>query len=55
MALQTENCHYKPQLETRVECDASSSGLGAALEKLPVVGWNAIALYCIFPNTGEER
>ena len=28
----TENSHYDPQLETRVKCDASRSGLGAALE-----------------------
>ena len=27
----TENSHYNPQLETRVKCDASRSGLGAAL------------------------
>ena len=30
--------HYNPQLETRVKCDASRSGLGAALEQLTVDG-----------------
>ena len=29
----TENIHYNPQLETRIKCDASRSGLGAALEQ----------------------
>ena len=30
----TENFHWNPQLETRVKCDASVSGLGAAPEHL---------------------
>ena len=34
----TENSHYNPQLETRVNYDASRSGLGAALEQLTVGG-----------------
>ena len=39
----TANSHYNPQLETRVKCDASRSGLGAALEQLTVDGWKPIA------------
>ena len=35
----TENCQYKPQLETRVKCDAPRSGVGAALGQLTVNGW----------------
>ena len=34
----TKNSHYNPQFETRVKCDASCSGIGAALEKLTVDG-----------------
>ena len=30
----TENSHDNPQLETRLKCDASRSGLGATLEQL---------------------
>ena len=31
IANHTENIHYNPQPETRIKCDASRSGLGAAL------------------------
>ena len=30
----TENTHFNPTLETRIKCDASRQGLGAALEQL---------------------
>ena len=39
----TANSHYKPQLKTRVYCNASRSGLGAALEQVTVDGWKPIA------------
>ena len=41
----TANSHYNSQLETRVKCDASRSGLGAALEQLTVDGWKPIAFF----------
>ena len=51
----TANSHYKPQLELRVKCDASHSGLGAALEQLTVDGWKPIAFASRFLNSCEER
>ena len=51
----TANSHYNPQLETRVKCDASRSGLGAALEQLAVDGWKPIAFASRFLNSCEER
>ena len=51
----TANSHYNPQLETRVKCDASRSGLGAALEQLTVDGWKPIAFASRFLNSCEER
>ena len=51
----TENSHYNPQLETRVKCDASRSGLGAALEQLTVDGWKPIAFTSRFLNSREEH
>ena len=51
----TANSHYNPQLETRVKCDASRSGLGAALEQLTVDGWKPIAFTSRFLNSCEER
>ena len=41
IANHTEN--YKTQLETRIKCDASRSGLEAALEQLTVDGWKPIS------------
>ena len=51
----TANSHYNPQLETRVKCDASRSGLGAVLEQLTVDGWKPIAFASRFLNFCEER
>ena len=51
----TTNSHYNPQLEIRVKCDASRTGLGAALEQLTVDGWKPIAFASRFLNTCEER
>ena len=55
MANATANSHYNPQLETRVNCDASPCGLGAALEQLTVDGWKPIAFTSRFLNSCEER
>ena len=51
----TANSHYNPQLKTRVKCDASRSGLGAALEQLTVDGWKPIAFASRFLNFCQER
>ena len=51
----TANIHYNPPLETRVKCDASRSGLVAALEQLTVDGWKPIAFASRFLNSCEER
>ena len=50
-----ENSHYNPQLETRVKCDASLSGLVAALEQLTVDGWKSFAFTIRFLKSCEER
>ena len=51
----TANSHYNPQLETRVKCDATRSGLGTALEQLTLDGWKPIAFTSRFLNSCEER
>ena len=51
----TANSHYNPQIGTRVERDASRSGLGAALEHLTEDGWKPIAFASRFLNSCEER
>ena len=51
----TENSHYNPQLERHVKCDASHSGLGAALEQLTVDGWKPIAFTSRFLDSCEAR
>ena len=51
----TENTHYNPQLSTRIKCDASRSGLGAALEQLTVNGWKPTSLASRFLNSNEEH
>ena len=55
IANHTENIHYNPQLETRIKCDASRSGLGAALEQLTVDGWKPISFASRCLNSSEER
>ena len=49
------NIHYNPKLETRIKCDASRSGHGAALEQLTVNGWKLISFASRFSNSNEER
>ena len=51
----TGKCHYNPQLEKRVKCDASRSGPRAALEQLTVDGWEPIAFTSKFLISCEER
>ena len=51
----TAKSNYNPQLATRVKCDASRSGLGAALEQVTVDGWKPIAFASRFLNSCEER
>ena len=51
----TENTHYNPHLETRIKCDASRAGLGAALEQCSPIGWNTVAFTSRFLNPNEER
>ena len=53
IANETADSHYNPQLETRVKCDASRSGLGAALEQLTVDGWKPNAFASRFLNSCE--
>ena len=51
----TANSHYNPQLETRVNYDASRSGLGAALEQLTVDRSKPVAFTSRFLISFEER
>ena len=51
----TANGHYNLQLETRIKCDASRSGLGIALEQLTVDGWEPIAFASRFLTSCKER
>ena len=51
----TENTHFNPTLETRIKCDASRQGLGAALESLDCEGWTTVAFASRFLNNNEER
>ena len=55
IANHTENIYYNPQLEICIKCDASRSGLGAALEQLTVNGWKPISFASTFSNSNEER
>ena len=51
----TENTHYNPHLETRIKCDASKAGLGAALEQRSPTSWHTVAFASRFFNSNEER
>ena len=55
IANSTESSHYNPKLAVRVKCDASRSGLGAALEQNTPDGWKPIAFASRFLNSTEER
>ena len=51
----TENTHYNPHLETRIKCDASRAGLGAAFEQRSLTGWHTVAFASRFLNSNEEH
>ena len=51
----TENTHFNPTLETRIKCDASRQGSGAALEQLDYDGWKTVAFASLFLNNKKER
>ena len=51
----TQNNHFDPNLDTRVVCDSSRYGLGAALEQNTKEGWVAIAYATRFLNSLEEK
>ena len=51
----TENTHFNPTLETRIKCDASRQGLGAALLQLDCEGLKTVAFASRFLNNNEER
>ena len=55
IANSSENSHYSPKLDVRVKCDASRSGLRAALEKNTPEGWKPIAFASRFLNSTEKR
>ena len=55
VAKATENTHYNPHLETRIKCDASRAGLGAASEQCSPTGWHTVAFASRFLNSNEER
>ena len=42
-------------METRIKCDASRAGLGAALEQRAPTGWHTVAFASRFLNSNEER
>ena len=51
----TQNKHFDQNLDTRVVCDASKYGLGAAIEQNTKKGWVAIAYAPRFLNSLEEK
>ena len=42
-------------METRIKCDASRAGLGAALEQRSPTSWHTVAFASRFLNSNEER
>ena len=50
-----QNKHCDQNLDIRVVCDASTSGLGADLEQSTKEGWVAIAYASTFLNSLEEK
>ena len=42
-------------METRIKCDASRAGLGAALEQLSPTGWHTVAFASRYLNSNKKR
>ena len=51
----TQNKHFDQHPDTRIVCDASTTGLGAALEQHSPEGWVAVAYASRFLNSLEEK
>ena len=51
----TENKHLNPDLETRINCDASRKGFGCALEQRTPNVWHTVAFASRFLNSVEDR
>ena len=47
----TKNTYFNPTMETRLKCDASRLGLGAALEQRDFEGWITVAFASGFLNS----
>ena len=54
-SLIVETFHYNPSLETKVKCDASREGLGAALEQQTPYCWETIAYASRILNDAEKH
>ena len=54
IANSTENSHSNPKLDVRVKCDASRSGLGAALEQNTPDGWKPFVFASRFLNSTDD-
>ena len=50
-----EITNNNPHLETRIKCDASRAGLGAALEQRSPTGWHTVAFASRFLDSNDER
>ena len=51
----TENRHFVSNRETRIVCDASREGIGAALEQETPDGWGTVAYASRFLNACENK
>ena len=54
LANATKNTHHNQHLETRIKCDASRAGLGAALKQRAPTGGHTVAFASRFLNSNEE-
>ena len=55
IAQSIENCQINPQLDVRVNCDASRSGLDAEIEQNTSDCWEPLAFASGFLNSKEDR
>ena len=51
----TKNRHFVSNIETRIICNASREGIGAALEQETPDGWATIAYASRFLNSCEQK